>query len=208
MNREKPNWIKLRRPLLVMATVILAVVTLCTAATYFSHQQQTALKHQQQLLSAARQRYALSGAEKNTIIAYLPRYQTLISKGFVGEERRMEWVDHLQALHNTLQLTGIQYSMRPQEEYKPEFAISTGGFRLYRTVMEIELDLLHEEELLLFTEALGRIDTAPHMLRHCEISSINPRQQSHSAVRATLHAICMLDWFTLRAPSAQQSATS
>lgn len=205
MKIRKQDWIKLWRPLLVLALVVLIFMTLCSVACGYSKQQQSALKHQQQLLNAARQRYASSGAEKNTIITYLPRYQALVSKGFVGEERRTEWVEHLQALHNSLQLTGIQYSISPQQEYKPAFAVGAGGFRLYRAVMKLELDMLHEEELLVFTEALGRLKTAPHMLRDCELSSIDSRPQAPHALQATLHAVCALDWFTLRSTATHGS---
>ena len=92
MSLEKQDWQKLQTPLLILAAVIVMVISLFGAAQYFNQNQEAALQNQQNLLNAARQRYQLSGAEKNMIIEYLPKYQMLISKGFVGEEQRIEWV--------------------------------------------------------------------------------------------------------------------
>jgi hypothetical protein len=124
----------------------------------------------------------------------------LISKGFVGEEQRIAWVEHLREQHKTQKLFGIKYSISPQEKYTPAFAANLGGFTLNRSVMKLELDMLHEGDLLQLTEALSIENSAPFILRDCEMNRLN----SGSQLIANLHALCELDWLTLREPAAVQ----
>lgn len=200
MRLEKQDWKELQRPLLAMAVISMAVVVVLGYARYFELQQQLALQNQQGQLNAARQRYQSSGEEKETITRYLPQYQALITKGFVGEERRLEWVERLREQHKAYTLFGIKYSVSQQEKYSPEFAGNLSGFTLNRSVMKLELDMLHEGDLLRLTEALNTQTTTPFMLRDCEINRLNPDSQFGGELTANLHAQCELDWLTLREP--------
>jgi hypothetical protein len=204
MSLEKQDWQKLKAPLLILAAVTLAVISLFGAAYYFNQNQEVALQNQQNLLNAARQRYQLSGAEKDMIVDYLPKYQMLISKGFVGEEQRIEWVEHLRQQHKMQKLFGIKYSISPQEKYTPAFAANLGGFTMNRSLMKLELDMLHEGDLLRLTEALNAENSAPFILRDCEINRLNPGSQLSNQLTANMHALCELDWLTLREPAAAQ----
>ena len=201
MSLEKQDWQKLQAPLLILAAVVMVVISLFGAAQYFNKNQEVVLQNQQNLLNAARQRYQLSGAEKDMIVEYLPKYQMLISKGFVGEEQRIEWVEHLREQHKTQKLFGIKYSISPQEKYTPAFAVNLGGFTLNRSVMKLELDMLHEGDLLQLTESLSANNTAPFILRDCEITRLTDTSALSAQLVANLHARCDLDWLTLREPS-------
>ena len=205
MKLEKQDWQNLRTPLLLLAAVIIVVVSLAGFAQYFNTEQKAALQNQLNQLNAARQRYRSSGAEKDMIVEYLPRYQILISKGFVGEEQRIEWVENLRELHNRLKLFGIKYSISQQEKYTPGFAAKLGGFTLNRSVMKLELDMLHEGDLLLLTEAMATENAAPFVLRDCEINRLNASGQFSIQLLANLRAQCELDWLTLREPATAQT---
>jgi len=174
-------------------------------AQQYKTEQELALLNQQNQLNAARQRYQSSGLEKEVITAYLPQYQTLINKGFVGEERRIEWVESLREQHKNHKLFGIKYSIKQQEKYTPAFVPNQGGFTLNRSVMQFELDMLHEGDLLQLTESLSKANVAELMLRDCEITRLNESGALSSQLIANLHAQCELDWLTLREPAAIQT---
>ncbi len=205
MQLNKQDWQKLQIPLVILGGVIVAVVLLFGYAQHYSANQEQALQAQQNLLNAARQRYQSSGAEKDTIIEFLPQYQALINKGFVGEERRIEWVDGLRAQHKNHKLFGIQYNISQQEKYTPAFAPNLGGFTLHRSVMKLALDMLHEGDLLQLTESLNANNTASFILRDCEIIRLNAGSALSNQLIANLHAQCELDWLTLREPAPIQA---
>lgn len=207
MKLDKQDWLKLKTPLIVLGAVIVVTATLFVLAQTYTAGQELALKTQQNQLNAARQRYQSSGAEKDTIAEYLPQYQLLISKGFIGEERRIEWVEELRTQHKNHKLFGIQYNISQQTEYKPTFATSLGGFLLHRSVMKLDLDMLHEGDILQLTESFNAKNYAPFMLRDCEITRLNPAAAMSSQLIANLHVQCELDWFTMREPAGVQVVT-
>ena len=208
MKLEKKDWQRLQIPIAVLVVVVLAIIGLCAMALKFSGEQEAAMKQQQNLLNSAKQRFQSSGIEKETITEYLPKYQTLINKGFVGEERRLEWVDELRKQHQQNKLFSIKYSIGLQEAYKPSFATSMGGFVLNRSVMTVDLDMLHEEDILKLTEGLSQKDKEVFMLRDCEITRFNAGGALSTQLIANLHAKCELDWLTLREPLPIQAATT
>jgi len=206
MKLNKQDWQKLQTPLVILGAVIITVALLFGFAQYYNTNQEQALQTQKNLLNAARQRYQSSGTEKDMITEFLPQYQALISQGFVGEERRIEWVDDLRAQHKNHKLFGIKYNISQQEKYTPVFAQNLGGFVLHRSIMKLELDMLHEGDLLQLTESLNANNAASFMLRDCEIVRLNTNGTPSNQLIANLHAQCELDWLTLREPAPIQTA--
>ena len=207
MKLEKQDWKRLQITISLLVIVVITVIALFELAQKFSSDQEKALQQQQNLLNSARQRFQSSGIEKQTITEYLPLYQALINKGLVGEERRLEWVDELRKQHQLNKLFSIKYSIGLQEPYKPNFASNLEGFVLNRSIMTLDLDMLHEEDILQLTEALSKKDKEVFMLRDCELTRLNTGAVLSSQLIANLHAKCELDWLTLREPSTIQTTT-
>jgi hypothetical protein len=203
MKLTSKDWQELKAPLLILFGALVGLALLIGFAHYYSQQQQIALENQKNQLNAARQHYLSSGSEKDIITEYLPKYQKLIDKGFVGEEHRIEWVDELRNEHQQHKLFGIKYNISQQEEYKPTFSLNLGGFALHRSVMKLELDMLHEGDILKLTESMAAKDAAPFMLRNCEIVRLNNSTVFNQLI-PNLHAQCDLDWLTIHEPTSTQ----
>jgi hypothetical protein len=198
MKLAPQDWLKLRKSLVGLGLALILVTLLVGAASQKQDDAQAAMDKQQSQLNQARQRYQTSGLEKETIVKYLPVYQRLIQEGFVGEERRIEWVDALRSIHQQHKLFGINYSIGAQEQYQPAFALNLGSFGLYRSTMKLELSMLHEGDLLTLLEALSEKQTTPFMLRQCEIKRVSKVDPDKLA--PYFLATCELDWLTLREP--------
>ncbi len=205
MKLDSKDWLKLRTPLVILGVTLVVIALMLVFVQNYSNAEEKLMQAQQNLLSTARQRYQSSGLEKETISEYLPQYQVLITKGFVGEERRIEWVEALREQHKKNKLFGIKYSISQQEEYKPSFLPSLGGFALHRSIMKLDLDMLHEGDILQLTESLNAENAAPFMLRDCEITRLNAGGALGNQLVANLHAQCELDWLTMREPASIQA---
>jgi hypothetical protein len=201
MKLDRQDWHKLRSPLLALVIIAALAIGLVGIAQNYNRQQAGALDRQQRLLLAAQQRYQASGSEQAIIVASLPQYQRLIDKGFVGEERRIEWVDALREQHQRHQLFAIKYNIGQQEDYKPIFAPDLGGFLLRRSVMSLDLDLLHEGDILHLIDSLASTSKAPFMLRDCVINRLGAVAALSQQLATNLHAQCEIDWLTLHEPT-------
>jgi hypothetical protein len=199
MSISRQDWRKLRNPILALGATLVLIGLLISFADQYRQKNALALQAQQNLLNQARQKYQSSGLEKETIIQYLPIYNELLANGFIGEERRIEWIETLRQIHAQHKLFSIDYGIGLQENYKPSFLLNLGNFKLHRSVMKLNLDMLHEGDLLALLDGLQE-QTTPFIVRDCEItrpigSVINTRN-----ISANLKATCEIDWLTLRDP--------
>lgn len=204
MKLTSQDWQKLRNPLIALGVAFVVSALLVAYSQQYMSTVEQGLLQQENKLNQARQRYQSSGMEKETIVTYLPIYQRLIKDGFIGEERRIEWVDNLRTIHQENKLFGINYSIASQEDYKPTFTLNTGAFVLRRSVMKLELSMLHEGDLTTLIEALKAKETTPFIPRDCEITRVTTDITIKLA--PNLLASCEIDWLTIREPQAVGAA--
>lgn len=204
MTLTRNDWIQLRWPLSALVLVVASCAVLLFYVEQHKLQARQALQAQQAQLLQARQRYQTSGQEKDNIERYLPQYQRMIAAGFIGEERRIEWVDSLRSIHNQGKLFTISYSIGQQESYKPSFALNLGNFELKRSVMKLDLSMLHEGDLLTLLERLRTQQSTPFILRSCEV--VRQAEVRANLLAPNMRASCELDWLTLREPQSLAGA--
>lgn len=199
MSISSQDWRKLRNPILTLGMALVLVGLLITFADQYRQKNELALQTQQNLLNEARQKYQSSGLEKETITQYLPVYNNLLASGFIGEEQRIEWIESLRKIHAQYKLFSIDYSIGLQEDYKPSFLPNLGNFKLNRSVMKLNLDMLHEGDLLALLDGLQE-QTTPFIVRDCEITRPIGAVINTKNISANLKAACEIDWLTLRDP--------
>ena len=203
-NLTHTDYKKLLLSSMMLLMVLLAMMALVHAAQTRKQASMLALENQKIALQQATQRYQSSGVEKANIIKYLPQYQQLLSKGLVDEERRLAWVDALRNIHKNGKLFSIQYNIGAQEAYKLVFPVNLGQFKITRSLMKLELAMLHEGDLITLLNGLSTQQSAPFMVRQCEMTRQNASIDSSlidSSLAPNIQAKCELDWITIHLPS-------
>jgi hypothetical protein len=200
MNFTMADLRKLQIPLVTLLVAAAFSWFMVTAADDREAKANDDLQTQQAALDKARQQYQSSGTEQGNINKYLPIYQALIKRGFIGEEQRLDWISDLRNVNQRYKLFGVTYDIATQEDYKPKFPVNVGSFKLHRSVMKLTLAMLHEEDLItLFTALPGEINP-PFMLRDCAITQTN--NSPRGRFEPNLNAACEIDWLTLAEPKA------
>lgn len=201
MNFTQEDLRKLQMPLLILlAAIVLAWLITSTASDHERKATET-LQQQNAELEKARQQYRASGSEKDNIVKFLPLYQGLIQRGFIGEEQRVDWISDLRNINQRYKLFGVSYDIAAQEEYKPKFPINAGSFKIHRSVMKLTFALLHENDLLTPFEALPGETNPPFMLRDCSVTRAN--KELRGKFEPNLNATCEIDWLTVEEPKAK-----
>lgn len=200
MKFTRLDWLTLRYPIVLFGLSLILATLLVGYAEGKKNAVDQALQSQQNQLNQAKQKYQSSGQEKETITKYLPMYQQLINDGFIGEERRIEWVDSLRTIHQQNRLFSISYTIGPQQDYtSPPLSSNLGSFKLERSIMKVEMPLLHEADLLTLLNGLLQTQRTPVITRQCDITRLT--QIPSNTLTPNLQATCELDWLTLKEPS-------
>lgn len=201
MTLNSKDWKKLQVPIFSLLIALIAMSFLVNLTMNFEENNLNQLDLQQTQFRIAQQKFLSSGSEKDDIIAFLPQYQALIDKGFIGEEQRQAWIQTLQDIQKAYRLFPIEYQLNPLTETQPPFLPSLAGFTLHQSQMNLNFDMLHEGDLLQLTDALINKRLANWLLRSCLISRNDALVNTH----AMLNAQCTIDWYTLSEPVKNQA---
>ncbi len=207
MSMTPQDWRKLRYPIIGLGAALVLVGLLVSFADQYRTKNEMALQTQQNALNQARQKLQSSGLEKEAISQYLPIYNDMLTNGFIGEERRIEWIETLRQIHAQHKLFSIDYSIGQQENYKPSFLPNLGSFVLHRSVMNVKLDMLHEGDILNLIDDLQQ-QTTPFIARDCKITRPTGAQVNSKNVAANMQAECEIDWLTMRDPQLSKAMSA
>ena len=140
---------------------------------------------------------ASANEEEREIKANLQQYQALAARGIVGEEKRLDWIDTITAIKNERRLFNIGYSIEAQKELDYPGFTPGGGVKFVYSRVKIEMQLLHEEDLLNFIDDLTRRGKSYLSVRSCEVQR-SDRGSGGTTLAPRLQATCVFDLITIR----------
>ena len=135
--------------------------------------------------------------EEREIKANLQQYRALVARGIIGEEKRLDWVDTITTIKSERRLFNISYSIEPQKQLDyPGFSAGSGVYFMTSRV-RINLQLLHEEDLLNFIDDLAKRSKLYLSVRNCTIQRTE-RGSGGTVLAPRLQADCVFDLITIR----------
>lgn len=142
-------------------------------------------------------RYLAVDEEEKLIRKFYPRFIELYNNGIIGKEQRLNWIEVLRDSGDRIRLPGLSYEIKSQEVYTPEFSATLGRYQLYNSEMALNMQLLHEGDLLKLFEMLDSKAAGTYSVSGCKFSKasavidMNPR-------KANIQTKCDLNWFTIK----------
>ena len=137
--------------------------------------------------------------EEREIKANLQQYQALAARGMVGEENRLDWIDTITAIKNERHLFNIGYSIEPQKPLDYPGFTAGGGVNFLTSRVKIEMQLLHEEDLLDFIDDLSKRGKSYLSARSCDVQRVDREGGggATSPLAPRLKATCAYDLITI-----------
>jgi hypothetical protein len=187
----------LRLPMATCLVLLLAAVgSYLAAGEYLQATKKLAATTSAQRMEV-QSRLARATEEEREIKANLQQYQALAARGMVGEEKRLDWVDTITAIKNERRMFNVSYTIEPQHalDYPGFTAGGDADFMVSRVRMEIQL--LHEEDLLNFIDDLAKRGKSYLSVRSCDVLRTE-RGTGGTTLAPRLRATCVFDLITIR----------
>ncbi|MCK9389696.1 MAG: hypothetical protein M0Q22_15060 [Sulfuritalea sp.] len=145
-------------------------------------------------------RLARASEEQQELRDKITRFKELQARGYIGPEQRLDWVETIARIKTTRRIFKLDYEFAPQRSVDASIlpaGASAGGFEIMSSQMQLQLQLLHEGELLAFLAELRDSVQALIQVRSCAIERI-ALSSIDRGNNAQLKAECILEWITLK----------
>ena len=188
----KDDFPLIRKALIILAASSLFGATLISTSHTFLSQSRVAMGQAQAQRNDIRNKLRQAETDKQEVQDYQPRYLRLRESGFVGEERRLDWMEHIKRIRESRKLLPITYEISAQQVFQvgPEFSI--GDLALRGSKMKLKMDLLHEGDLLNFLDDLKH--EGFYTIQECKARRVDAEPES---AHLPLAAECVIYWLTL-----------
>ncbi len=197
MKLAEIDWSVLRGALILLVVALLVSGGLFYGSSYVHDQVERENRSEQLNLTRVRSEYQTIDDEQRIIETYLPQYRTLEERGIIGSERRLDWVETLRAAAAKIRLPSLRYELFPQGEYRAEFPLPQGAYKVYESTMRLDLGLLHEGDLVALLAELNRNSEGLFTVSSCSIRR-NGEQVRFEPNVPNISASCELRWLTVR----------
>jgi hypothetical protein len=188
---------RLRGALLLLVMVAGAGAAAVYASLKYVHAQRIATRAAEQQAADARKRVRFVRNEKEDLQIYYPKYQALMERGVVGLDRRLDWVEAVEALGKRHGLFSLRYSLGAQKPLDvPAAAPARPGFEISVSPMSLEIAALHEGQLLDFLDSLRQEIKGLGLLERCTMERTGSLRELRFAPQ--IKATCTVGWVTLR----------
>ena len=174
-----------------------ACIYLAHNATQSAKREQTAAQAQRNDIDGKLKRVRSEEIEIKEKSALFSRLQT---RGVIGDEQRLEWVELLKDIHDKRRLPELHYEIEPQRALD---ASPGKDYRFNASTMKVQLRLLHEEDLIRFLDDIRQQARALIQIKSCSVSR-QAQTMANGTGQANLLGECRIDWITLRETSTRE----
>lgn len=203
MNFSRADFPHLRSGVLILLCVLCAGGAAIVASDYVAARAQQDLHDTQRRHDAAHAQLAAAYADQQNIATYSAEYHALRRRNIIGNEQRLDWIEGLAKIRQQRRVLDFSYAIAPQQPYVlatldgASAPLDGGNFDLKSSGMTMHFDLLHEQQLLDFFDALRSGINGRFILNHCQLTRTHADtgDEQHAA---PLKAECTGVWLTLQ----------
>lgn len=194
----------LRVSLAVLAVCIGASVGIVMGSRWYLDREKRDSASGHQRLQEARTRLDSARRERFSLQESSDTFRTLVERGLLQGEQRLEMVELVNALRTRHQLISLDYEMSPQR------ALQLPGGRAFAAVdvlasrVRLRMRALHEGDVVAFIEDLGQSRQGFYPLDRCALRRLEVSGSESLAPR--VEAECAFEWITLKDKNANRPA--
>lgn len=148
------------------------------------------------------ERLARIAEEEREVREKIDVYQRLKALNILGEERRLEWADAITRIRTQRELLDMRY-MVDRQRLLTSIPGKPGNVDFYASTMKVDLQLLHEEDLMRFLDDLRQSGNAFYAVKKCGLTRTG-QTIGGATMAPRLRADCDIDLITIIDRSAKK----
>lgn len=192
---QKQDLRRLRWPLVGALLLIATGVSALVAAENLLDAARKTREQLQKQSTSARERVAKASEEEKEILSQLVYYQRMLDAGMVGSRNRLDLIEAIAGIKSRRKLLDIRYNIEPQRAVDYAGVVTTGAMDFVTSRMQLDMMLLHEEDLLNFLTDLKSAGQSLVSVRQCTLTRAD--RGMPVGLAPGMQARCVVDLITL-----------
>ena len=191
MTLSQSDFPHIKWSLLAFVLALMLGGTVVFISQKIAHKTQATLLNAQQQLKDARNKLNAARDDQANMSDYTQEYSAIQRLEIIGDEQRLNLIEDLDTLRRRNRVIDFKYTIAPQQTYTPTPALESGNFIFKYSNMKLQIELLHEEQLINFFDSLRHDISGWFILDKCSL-------EIASSTSAQLKADCEGGWFTMK----------
>lgn len=186
----------------LLALAIIAGAGIIAGSNWYTNKEKLDSASSSRRLQEARTRLESARRERDSLQESADVFRTLVDRGMLQNERRLDLVELVNSLRARYQLA-LDYEVAPQRP------LQLPGGRVFASVdvlasrVKLKARALHEGDILGFIDALSKNPLGFYPIDHCSMKRVEvPNPDS---LQPRVEADCTLEWITLKEKRARAS---
>lgn len=191
------GWRRLMPPWLILASSIIAAVAIVLGTHWFLEREKKESLSYERKVRDARSRVDAARRERDSLQQSVDVFRTLVERGLLQGERRLDLVEMVNGLRTRFQLFSLEYDVSPQRP------LELGGSRAFTSIdvlasrVKLRVRALHEGDVLDFVETLAQSRQGFYPVDRCALRRL-PAGSTTGGLQPHVEAECTLEWITLK----------
>lgn len=192
---SRDGWRRLRLPWAVLVLAIAAAAVVVYGSHWYVGKETRDNVASSRRLQEARSRVDRARRERESLLQSVDVFRTLVDRGLLQSERRLDLVELVNVLRSRHQLFSLDYEIAPQR------VLQLAGGRVFPSIdvlssrVKLRARALHEGDLLGFMQELSHSQQGFYPVDWC---SMRRMEAPLDALQPHVEMDCRLEWITLR----------
>ena len=197
MKNNIVDWRFLRGALIFLLLAVIASVALIYSGQLYETQRAAEYRQQEARLSQTHRKYEQLVRDLDLMEQYTTQFDAYKSSGLVGDERRLSWIESLEAVNRQLRLPKLGYDLLPQEDFRrPDFK-PLRFVSVRSSPMRVNMELLHEGDLISLISGLEQEISNLFTVDSCRLRLKGQVGKLFDTRKPNLTGECVIRWITI-----------
>ena len=192
---SKPGLVFLRAPIVFLVLALAAGAAIVAGSKWYAEKEKRESADSGRRLQEARARVDSARRERDNLVQSAEVFRTLMDRGLLQGERRLDLVELVNSLRARHQLAALDYEIAPQRPLQLAGGRGFGSIDVLASRVKLRARALHEGDLLGFVEDLTQTPQGFYPIDRCTIRRIEAAADS---IQPRVESECTLEWITLR----------
>ncbi len=193
---KKIDWKFLKRPLIIFFILVSSSLVFYFGGTQYKDIQNEQFTNAKNALSASHRALNNKSKEIALVDDYLEPYKTLVDNAFIGDERRLSWIESIKATNKEIKLPKFNYTISAQTPFNRPGIKKNKRVKVHASKMTLDLGLLHEEDLFNVFKMLDEHVQSYFIVDACNMTI--GKNSELSVDKQNISARCVVNWVHLK----------